>query len=363
MKNLSTRVLAAAIGILAASFVAAQPVELARDAPDKHVVVRGDTLWSISGKFLQKPWRWPEVWQLNKEQIRNPHLIYPGDVVYLDSSGGTARLRLGKALDGAGAGPGQAPGAADAGNESSERRRPAIRVEPLAREAIPTLDGAAIDAFLNHPLIIDEKGLQTHPRVVATQDGRVFLGRGELAYVRGLPAGDLPREWFVYRPAKPLLDPDTRKPIAFEALYVGTVRLERAGDPASFRVLSAAEEIGPGDRLMPAERNRQLNYVPRPPDAPVAGRIISIYRGVSQAGRNSVVAINLGTSQGLAIGHVLAIEQRGRLVPDRETKQLVQLPAEPIGHLLLFRVFDKIAYGLIMDTSQSVALGDDVRNP
>jgi hypothetical protein len=335
--------------------VSAQPLELAKDAPDRYVVVRGDTLWSISGKFLQKPWRWPEIWQLNREQIRDPHWIYPGDIVYLDESSGTPRLRLGRAV--------ASGSTADAG-ERAERAEPKVRSEPLGKSAIPTIDGYAIAPFLNRPLIVDEKGLMAHPRIVATQDGRVYLGRGEIAYARGMsPEAGKGTEWHVYRAARPLVDPDTRRPIAWEAQFLGSARLERTGDPATLRMESVTEEVGPGDRLMPAERLDTVNYVPRPPESPVAGRIVSVHRGVAQAGRNNVVAVNVGAEQGLAVGNVLAIKERERMVPDRETRELIRLPGEPIGHLLIFRVFDKIAYGLIMAASRDVAIGDGVENP
>ena len=350
MKKFSTRVLGAALSMLLGTGVFAQPLELAKDAPDRYVVVRGDTLWDISGKFLQKPWRWPEIWQLNREQIRDPHWIYPGDVVYLDNSSGTPRLRLGKPVTGGAQG------------ERAERAQPTVRSEPIPASAVPTIDGHAIAPFLNRPLVVDEQGLKSHPRIIATQDGRVYLGRGELAYARGMPQ-EAAAEWHVYRPARPLLDPDTRKPIAWEAQFVGSAKLEREGDPATLRMLAVSEEVGPGDRLMPAERQEIVNYVPSPPEGDVAARIVSIHRGVSQAGRNSVVAINVGAGQGIAIGNVLGVKERGRMVRDPETRELVRLPGEPIGHLLVFRVFDNIAYGLIMAASRDISVGDDVTNP
>jgi nucleoid-associated protein YgaU len=353
MKKFSTQVLGLALSLLVGAAADAQPLELAKDAPDRYVVVRGDTLWDISGKFLQKPWRWPEIWQLNREQIRDPHWIYPGDIVYLDNSGGTPRLRLARSV---------ASGGSDAAGERVERAQPAVRSEPLPKSAVPTIDGFAIAPFLNRPLVVDEKGLQAHPRIIATQDGRVYLGRGELAYARGIPAG-AGAEWHVYRPARPLLDPDTRRPIAWEAKFVGSARLERDGDPATLRMQSVTEEVGPGDRLMPAERSEIVNYVPSPPASPVAGRIVAVHQGVAQAGRNSVVALNVGSEQGVAVGNVLAIKERGRVVRDRDTREMVSLPGEPIGHLLVFRVFDKIAYGLIMTSSRDVSIGDDVANP
>lgn len=358
MKNLITRGFALALALTAGLAVGAQPLELAPNAPDRYTVVKGDTLWDISGRFLSKPWRWPEIWQLNRDQIRNPHLIYPGDVVLLDRSGASPRLRLARLV---GAGGSGALGT-DPSGLPVERRQPRARVEMLARDPVPTIDYTAIEPFLNRPLIVGEKELASNPRIAATQDGRVYLGRGDLAYVRGI-ADDTVREWHVYRQAKPLLDPDTRRPIAWEALFVGSARLEKTGDPASLRISSMTEEIGVGDRLMPSEPPKTLNFVPRPPGSDISARILAVYRGVTQVGRNNVVAINAGAENGLELGNVLAILQRGRVVTDREAKEQLRLPDESVGHLLVFRVFDNISYGLVMDASQSISVGDIVTNP
>jgi hypothetical protein len=327
------------------------PLELSPDAPDKHVVVRGDTLWDISGKFLKTPWRWPELWQLNREQITNPHLIYPGDVVWLDRSGDSPRLRLGRPVGGAG------------GSLQTARAEPMVRSGPLERTAIPTVNLSAIQVFLNRPLIVDEQGLKSHPRVVATQDGRLYLSRGDLAYVRGLSDTSTTKEWHVYRPARPLLDPVTRLPIAYEALYVGAAELVRPGDPATFRIQGTAEEIGQGDRLMPAERAQVPNVAPRPPSGPVEGRIVSVYRGIDQVGKYNVVAMSLGKEQGIEVGHVLGVQLTGRTIVDAETKQPVRLPNESIGQLLVFRVFDRISYGLVVAAAQPISVGATVTNP
>lgn len=330
---------------------ATPPLELAKDAPDRYIVVRGDTLWDISGKFLQKPWRWPEIWQLNRDQIRDPHWIYPGNIVYLDMSSGQPRLRLGQAMG-------------DSGSTSAGtvKMQPTARADSLRDSAIPTISSSVIAAFINRPLIVTAEQLKTNPRILATQDGRVNVGPGDLAYVRGIK-GDGVTDWHIYREAKPILDPDTRKPIAYEALFVGSARLERVGDPATLRITGTSEEVGVGDRLIPAELGRPFNYAPHPPDQDVAGRIVSIYRGVSQVGRNSVVAVNLGAKTGLEVGNVLAIKQRGREVLDPETKLKVRLPDEPTGYLLIFRVFDSISYGLVTAASDAVSLGDMVVNP
>lgn len=355
MKNIITRGFALALALTAGMAIGAQPLELAPNAPDRYTVVKGDTLWDISGRFLSKPWRWPEIWELNREQIRNPHLIYPGDIVVLDRSGASPRLRLSRLVGSGGSG-------ADPSGLPVERRQPQTRVEMLERDPVPTIDSTAIEPFLNRPLIVGEKELAANPRIVATQDGRVYLGRGDLAYARGI-ADDTVREWHIYRQAKPLLDPDTRKPIAWEALFVGSARLEKTGDPATLRITSMTEEIGVGDRLMPSEPPKPFSYVPRPPAGEVDGRILAVYRGVTQIGRNNVVAVNAGGGAGVEPGNVLAIHQRGRLVVDRETKEQLRLPDEAVGHLLVFRVFDNISYGLVMDASQSITVGDVVTNP
>ncbi len=368
MKNFSTQVLGFVFSLLAAPVFAAGPtgpLELAGNAPDKYVVVKGDTLWGIAGKFLKRPWYWPQIWQLNREQIANPHLIYPGDIVYLDESGSQPRLRLAKRVGGGTTmGSATSNGVQGSANidPSRERLSPRMRTEAQPATPVPTIDIHAIEPFLSRPLIIDPQALAANPRIIATQDGRVYLSRGELAYVRG-NIDESKRNWYVYRGTRPLTDPVTRKPLAWEAEFVGTAELERGGDPATFRVTGNTSEIGPGDRLIPADPTRLDSFAPRAPEAKVHGSILSIYKGVAQAGRNSVVALNLGTTAGLSVGHVLEIRERGRLAPDREAGKLVQLPGEPIGHLLVFRVFDKIAYALIMNSSRDVNIGDEVLNP
>ncbi|MFP5405887.1 MAG: LysM peptidoglycan-binding domain-containing protein, partial [Gammaproteobacteria bacterium] len=359
MNDFITRTLALVLALTASVAIAAQPLELAPHAPERYVVVKGDTLWDIAGRFLSKPWLWPDIWNLNREQIRNPHLIYPGDVVLLDRSGVRPRLRLARLI---GSGGSSAPADGAGRDLPVEKLEPRVRAEPLARSAVPTISSAAIEAFLNRPLVVDEKGMAGDPRIVATQDGRVYLGRGDLAYALGIGDPGV-RDWHIYRQARPIFDPDTRQPIAWEALFVGTARLERAGEPASLRITAVNEEIGVGDRLMPAEPAKATNYIPRPPETAIDGRIVAVYRGVSQVGRNSVVAINAGGADGLQVGHVLAIKHRGRIVTDRETKAEVRLPDEPVGHLLVFRVFDKIAYGLVMQASESISVGDDGTEP
>ncbi|MDO5103934.1 MAG: LysM peptidoglycan-binding domain-containing protein [Lautropia sp.] len=373
MKTFSTqalRTLSLSIALAMSSLVVpqaghAQPrhddIKLAANAPDRYTVVKGDTLWGIAGHFLQQPWRWPEIWQLNKEDIRNPHLIYPGDIVYLDRSGSTPRLRLGRSLN--------TDGAASASGRSGSPRgvsrlEPTVRVTSLDN-AIPTIALGSIQAFINRPLIVEQNQLKSAPRILATQEGRVNLGQGDRAYVRGLAADESTKNWHVYRPARPLLDPDTRKPLAFEAQYLGTVNLIRSGDPATVEVIRLNEEMTEGDRLVAAQDDQNFNFVPRAPEdgITVNAKIVSVYRGITQVGRNSVVAINQGRVHGLDNGHVLKIEQKGRVVRDRETRENVQLPNEEVGQLLIFRTFDQVSYGLVVSAAKPVSVGDLILNP
>lgn len=364
MKKFSTAglilALASAIAPLSASAAdaSAQAANDARcefltNAPDQHVVVRGDTLWGISAKFLRHPWCWPQVWGINREQIRNPHWIYPGQIVYFDRAAG--RLRLGTA---AGSGQGQAM--------PEVRLSPQIRMEGLGRDAIPAIPASAIEPFLSQPLIVDENELKDTPRIVATQEGHVFLGKGDKAYVRGDLKGGTTFQAF--RPGKPLMDPTTKAILGYEAAYLGTLKLDRAAKTGNeahrFVVVSSKEEMGVGDRLVPVPPMPILNYVPHPPAAAVDARIVAIYGGVMQAGQNQVVSINRGKKDGLDLGTVLELYRFGDIIADRtDNKNPVKLPDEQYGTLFIFRTFDNISYGLIMQVTDAVHVGDVAKSP
>jgi hypothetical protein len=368
IRNPSTRVCASLlaialwVGVCApAQTLAADtpPLQLAPDAPDRYTVVRGDTLWGIAGRFLSAPWQWPQIWQLNREQIANPHLIYPGDIVVLDRSGSEPRLRLARG----GTDPAAGPGTAELiPTLRLERLQPQVRATATPDTSVPTLPAAVIEPFLNRPWVLEPAELAQHARIVATQDGRLHLSRGDLAYVRGLPTAPS-AQWHVYRPARPITDPVTRQPIAWETLFVGTARLVRDGDPATVRIESNSEEIGEGDRLVPATDHPVPRLAPRAPAQPLAGRILSVYRGIESVGRDNVVAVSLGTESGIEVGHVLRVLTTGRTITDRITRELIRLPNEPIGELVIFRVFDRIAYGLVTRASEAISIGATVATP
>jgi hypothetical protein len=317
-----------------------RPLQLADNAPDRHIVVPGDTLWGISGKFLREPYRWPELWRMNKEQVKNPHRIYPGQVLVLDRSGTHPRLRL-----------------------ETVKASPKVHAEPLSG-AISSIPQNIVEPFLSQPLVVEEDGLKDAPKIVATQEDRVYIGPGGRAYVSGIK-DNTSKSWQVFRPARPILDPETREIIGHEAFYLGTATLTAAGDPATVDITTAVQEIGVNDRLVPAPRANIIHYAPHAPDKPIQGQVAAIYGGVKESGRHSVVTLNRGKRDGLETGHVLAIYRNGgeRLYRDGNETTSIKLPPERYGLVFVFRVFDRISYALVMDVTRPVVVSDIVRTP
>ncbi len=353
------------------------PLTIKPDAPDRYVVVPGDTLWGISGRYTDSPWRWPELWGMNKEQIRNPHLIYPGYVIILDRD--RAQLSIGAPGSGLGLGGGPAatPGTGTAGSRDQgaissgpTKLGPRLRAESLARQEIPSIPASAIEPFLSRPLVVEPDGLDKAPTIVATEADRVILATGNTAYVRGISD---PKEeiWYVYRRGGPLVDPDTNRTLAYEAIYLGTAQLTRPGDPATVVLTYAAREVGAGDKLVAAGRPQVINYAPRAPAFKVAGSIIDIYGGVAhvgEAGPQSIVSINRGRNDGIEVGHVLALYARGGTVRDASkarnaTDATIVLPNERSGLVFIFRVFERVSYALVMNITKPVRPLDVVQTP
>lgn len=266
----------------------AAPVTLRDDAPDRHVVVKGDTLWDISARFLKSPWLWPQLWQTNKDHIQNPHLIYPGDVVYLVMTPEGPRLeRL-----------------------ATVKLTPSVHAEPIAAQAaIQALPYAAIEPFLKRPLLGGEQDLAGVPRLIGTEDGRRMLALGNLVYADVIQADQA--DWHIVRLGGELKDPETGQVLARETEYIGNARLRNRGRPATLDITESLSEVRLGDRLVPASAPEQTDFFPHAPARPVAGRIISVLGG-SQAGhRHATVIINKGRRDGLESGHVLAVFHPG----------------------------------------------------
>ncbi len=349
--------------------------ELSPNAPQSHTVKAGDTLWAISGLFLKSPWRWPELWGMNLSDIKNPHLIYPGQTLFLDTSDGRARLRMGTA--------------GSDGSVPTVRLSPRTRSEQLAVGALPTLKSQFIEAFLAEPVIVDAQGLSAAPRIVAAQDSRVLLTRGDRAYARGTPGAELmddagkpQKAYRVFRSATPLKDPLTGELLGYEAQYVGKALLARSEAtqssldaegknrsdiiPATIDITDAKEEMRVGDRLLPEPPRQIQSYVPHAPQTQVDARIVSIYgSAVANAAQNQVVAINRGTRDGMESGHVLAILKDGERLVDKTGAKPTQikLPDERNGLLMVFRTFERVSYALVLDITSGVKVGDHLVNP
>ena len=339
-------VLASAFGAAVLAQAPKSPLALKADAPDRYVVVPGDTLWSIAQRFTDSPWRWSELWSLNKDEIKNPHRIYPGNVIVLDRSRG----RLALATD-------------------TVRLSPKMRAESTALTPIPTIPTSIIEPFLTRPLVIEADGLDNAPTIVASEDSRVLLAPGHRAFVRGIGDSAV-GTWYVYRRGGALVDPESRVTLGYEALYLGAARIVRAGEPAVIQLTSVAQEISVGDKLLPAGKPELPIYAPHAPAGKVQGRIISLYGRQSRLGEygnQTVVSVSVGKSQGVEIGHVLALYRPGATVAEKRSKgpsaAPLTLPDERYGVALVFRVFDRVSYALVMNVSKPVFAQDLVQNP
>lgn len=351
--------------------------ELAPNAPDSHTVKPGDTLWGISGIFLRSPWRWPELWGMNLDEIKNPHRIYPGQVLYLIKANGRAMLST-------------RPGSGDNG---TVKISPRTRYESLSDSAIPPISLQSIEAFLSEAVVLDEDALSSAPRIVAAQENRVLLSRGDRAYARALSVENpnaapltvvdgRSASYRVYRNATPLRDPTTNEILGYEAHYLGkanVVRSETRRDnvnaqgekiseivPASLDITATKEEMRVGDRLMPEPPRSFANFVPRAPRDVQAGQIVSVYgNAVTYAAQNTIVSINRGTRHGVEPGHVLAVLRESHTVPDSTDtgRPVLRLPGERNGLMMVFRTFDRVSYAIVLDIAEGVRVGDRFVNP
>ncbi len=381
--------------------LSADELKLRENAPDKYIVVRGDTLWDISGKFLKSPWRWPEIWGMNKDAIKDPHWIYPGDLIVLDRSGKEPRLSLIKG---------------DRHGMRTIKLSPNIREQQLSDGSIQTIPVSAIHSFLSQPRVVSAGALDGAPFILGTNEDRVIMGRGDDVFATGGPA-DVSR-WNILRPGKALKDPETGEVLGHEVEYIGDARTLSGGAPQKIRITHSAREVLAKDKLLPAADSNTFEYQPRAPETEVAGRIISAYGGVSDSGHLQTVVLNRGSNHGLAPGHVLAIYHTGNTVKldkneiekiswlDRRQGSLpgggawlftdlrclkdnsklsydqasdlkaltrigcyeqdesrVKLPDARSGLVMVYRVYDKVSYALIMQSDGPVYLLDTVKNP
>jgi hypothetical protein len=372
---------------------AATTADLAAGAPDRYVVVQGDTLWGIAKRFLNDPWKWNDLWKTNQDQIRNPNRIFPGDVLVLDKSAEEMRLKLLRA--------------------ETVKVLPQIRSEQLAPEAVPVIPTADIEPFLSKPLVIAQNQLADAPRIVRTQESRVAIGAGDNAYANGITK-DKGNFWQIFRPGEPLVDPVSKETLGYVAVYLGEAKVSKFGNISTVDIVSATQEIYAGDYLQPSPRDITIDgYAPHAPTKKIDARVIALYNQLYETGPNSIITLNRGTRDGLEVGHVLAIYRNlnaptftlresamwgrtGLMYSDKDTKTNykneplgdrnsplwgrvgpsgsqfkndktnlpnVELPDERYGLLMIFRVFDRTAYALVMSASRPVNVLDAVTNP
>ena len=346
-------------------------VELKPNYPEKYVVVKGDTLWDISASFLKDPWKWPRLWHFNPH-IANPHLIYPGDILTIVFINGHPVMQITR--DGQTFGPNK-----DAGADSSlppevlksGQRYPTVKLSPQIREigldeAIPTISINVIGPFLSRPRGMGEGELEMAPYVMDNDEHRLLSGDGFKVYARGFKENELQGNYVVVRAGEVYRNPDNWDDVlGYEAIYLGEAKLNRVGDPVTMAITNSKREILRGDRLVPkGDEVIQHSFTPRAPAHKVKGRIIAVPGGVSMIGQYQVVVIDLGRQDDVLPGHVLAINQSGDEVEDQVVKgEKVTLPTERAGVAMIFRVFDRVSYALVMDATRTMKKLDEVTNP
>ena len=318
-----------------------EPVPLSDNSPNEYVVQVGDTLWDIAATFLNDPWFWPEIWYVNPE-IENPHLIYPGDVlglVYIDGQPRITTVRAG-----------------------TFRMSPQARITPLT-EAVTSIPYDSISAFLTTGTILEKDQADAMPYLLRTRGDHLLAAAGNEVYVRGAAAEPAGSRFSVVHVGDPLYDPDDNKLVGYQGIWVGEGTLRRSGDPATLWLTETAQEAKEGDRLLPETVDIPLNFFPKAPSTRIDGRIMSVVGGVTQIGQYQVVVVNRGTTDGLGIGDVLTVFRAGEEVEDRVRGGRVQLPDEEAGTVMMFKVYDEISYGLVMEATQAIHVLDAVRNP
>ncbi|MGV8991593.1 MAG: LysM peptidoglycan-binding domain-containing protein [Thiobacillus sp.] len=388
--------------LLVTTPVLADTLKLQDNAPEKYVVVKGDTLWDISGRFLKDPWHWPQIWNMNRSEIKNPHWIYPGDMVVLDRSGKEPRLSLVKG---------------NAGGMTTVKLSPGVRSTNISNDAIPAIPISVIHPFLSQPRVVPKGAFDDAPFILGSNDERVVLASGDDAFATGGKPGVT--RWNLLRPGKALKDPESGEVLGYEVEYLGDARTLVEGAPQKIRITRSTQEILPKDKLVEADNTTTYEFVPHAPETKISGRIISAYGGMSDSGRYQTVVINRGRNDGLEEGHVLTVFREGQAVtltrdekdrmtwvnekskgiPDggawlysdvrclkenskvtydqtaevrntfrntclgNKNDRAVKLPDARSGLVMVYRVYDRVSYALIMESDGPVYLLDTVRNP
>ena len=344
--------------------------------PERYTVVKGDTLWDISKRFLRDPWLWPSVWHINPD-IRNPHLIYPGDIIVMYVVDGKPYITL----DGqAGLQPDRVSSGGSMGDMGKKRRRMPVQTKPGLKvvklspssrvsgihKAISTIPMSAIRAFLDRPRMVTNDELEDAAYIVSSYEEHLISGTGNRVYARELE--DPVNNYNIVRPGIAYIDPEDNDVLGYEAIYLADAQLVKYDEdkPSTLIVTRAMREVLNNDRLIPHEEHEEMfQFTPRAPEQEVKGQIVSVFNGVSQIGQHMVVVLNRGSEDGLAPGHVLAVIQKGALVKD-SLKLIwtnVELPDERAGIMMVFKTYENVSYALIMEANRAMHIHDRFENP
>ncbi|MBI5450417.1 MAG: LysM peptidoglycan-binding domain-containing protein [Gammaproteobacteria bacterium] len=345
---------------------AIDPPALRADHPEQYTVKRGDTLWGISSMFLQDPWRWPDIWQVNPE-IPNPHLILPGDSIRFHYVDGQPRIAITRGPEPAPQPQAAPPHQDDAAPQGVLRLEPRVYSTALPETAaIPTVADDILDKFLQFPRVVDKSELGKTAYVLSAADNKLISASKEQVHARGLgknPAAN----WSILRQGKAYVDPDNKRLLGYEALHIGEASVARSGDPAVLDIVDATHEVRSGDRLVPTQQDTvPRHFLPHVPDQAVRGKIISILDGNNMAGQYQIVVLNVGLNHGLEVGHVLMAHQQDSRMKDHYTSNLrssVTVPGQRLGSVMIIRPFAKVSYALVMESLKELRVKDSVSAP
>lgn len=358
---------------MSAAYAQVAASELSPTAPQEHTVVPGDTLWGISGKFLKSPWKWPDLWALNKDEVKNPHLIYPGQVLSLEVVNGKATLKI----------------SAKRAPLGEVRLRPGVRIEDALSDtqSLSTVPLAAVTHFLSRPMLVEPDYFAKSPKILAAETGRLFAGAGSKVYAAGLPI-DAKGDFDVYRQGGALINPDDGKAIAFEAVHLGTVRVLRNGETTLLSVVDSNQELTKGDRLVQIVEKPTFNAPVQAAPPGFGARVIKVFDGKSssllaesgldvraydrEGGPLSIIILNKGTNSHLEQGDVVQVLTNGATVgrsgtlgyiEGKKAADPIKLPDEDNGYAVVFRTFEKISYAIVMRAQRPILAGDRVAAP
>ncbi|AOU99445.1 hypothetical protein BI364_00675 [Acidihalobacter yilgarnensis] len=330
----------------------ATPIQIKPTAPTRYVVKKGDTLWDIAKHYLNSPWNWPEIWYDNPH-IKNPHWIYPGDVLTLYYVNGKPRVMI--------------TGGPRTSGLPTVVLKPTVEYQSLPKTEHP-IPIQTITPFLVHPRVVPVEVFDKAPHIIAAADRRILYDTGNHVYVRGLPS-DAKESWYsVYRPGGALKDPKTGEIIGHQVIYLGDIHITHRGKVSTGVLEHTREEIAAGDRLLPMVRKHyDYTFMPHAPKSGIHAQVIALFNSISMVGQYQVVVIDSGTRDGLTRGDVLAVDQHGRVITDhfatRQESRTVELPNQHIGLVMVFKTFERISYALVMSATKPIMVGSLVHNP